>query len=368
MGSPMKIVHVVGARPNFMKVAPLHRAFAKYSQVQSTIVHTGQHSDPNMSNIFLQQLELPKPNYFLGISTGSYAEQMTAIMYELEKVFLELKPDLVIVVGDVNSTLAGALVANSMQIPLAHVEAGLRSFDPLMQEENNRILVDHLGDFLFTTESSANENLARELIPGSKIHFVGNCMIDSLITSLPQIYPDKIRQQLGLSNSEYALATMHRPANVDTPDGIYKIMQLLKLVSGYLKIVFPVHPRTKLRLKEFGLWDELNSIQGILITEPLGYLEFLGLLKETSVVLTDSGGLQEEATYLQLPCLTFRQSTERPVTIDIGSNVLVKDFNLDEVTGHIQKITSGNWKKSEIPPLWDGQASKRIAEILVENK
>ena len=368
MPKSKKIIQVVGARPNFMKVAPLHRAFIKYLEVQSLIVHTGQHSDANMSEVFLNQLDLPRPDFFLGVSGGSHTQMMAGIMSEFEKVLETEKPDLVIVVGDVNSTFACGLTASRMKFPLAHVEAGLRSFDNTMPEEVNRIAVDHVSDFLFTTESSAKENLLLEQIPESKIYFVGNCMIDSLIRYLPMAairqlnLPTAGRQS---HNSSFVLMTMHRPSNVDTKEGLENILKICEFVSKKIKIVFPVHPRTRSKMDSFGLWTKLNAIDNLILTEPLGYLEFLGLMKESTAVLTDSGGIQEETTYLKIPCLTFRKTTERPVTVEIGSNEMIADFDINQTINHLDHIIKGDWKKSSIPELWDGHAADRIAKILV---
>lgn len=361
----MKIIQVVGARPNFMKVAPLHRAFGKYAGVQSLIVHTGQHSDPNMSTVFLEQLDLPKPDFYLGVSFESYDQLMAEIQRESEKILRAEKPDLVIVVGDVNSTLAGARAASAVNIKLAHVEAGLRSFDNSMQEEYNRIAVDHISDFLFTTEMEANANLQKEGIADSKIHFAGNCMIDSLIHYLPKADLQTIREELKLQNKNYALMTMHRPSNVDTKQGLQNILSLCEAVADKVHVVFPVHPRTRNKMIQFDLWNKLHSISNITLTEPMGYLGFLSLLKQSSLVLTDSGGVQEETTYLNIPCLTYRKSTERPVTISKGSNVLMNEFDMDQTLAYILQILNGNWKKSEIPELWDGRAAERIAQIIM---
>jgi UDP-N-acetylglucosamine 2-epimerase (non-hydrolysing) len=361
----MKIIQVVGARPNFMKVASLHRAFLNYPDVQSLILHTGQHSDPNMSEVFLNQLNLPRPDFFLGVSGGSHLQMMEAIMSEFEKVLDTEKPDLVLVVGDVNSTYACGITASKMKYPLAHVEAGLRSFDKTMPEEVNRIAVDHVSDFLFTTEPSARKNLLTEQIPESRIHFVGNCMIDSLIYYLPRIKHNKIIGQIVNCESPYVLMTMHRPSNVDTMEGLDNILKICQSVSEKIKIVFPVHPRTRSKMDSFGLWPKFNAIDNLMLTEPLGYLEFLGLMKESTAVFTDSGGIQEETTYLKIPCLTFRKTTERPVTIEIGSNVMITDFDIHQTLNHLDQIIEGQWKKSSIPELWDGHAAERITKILV---
>lgn len=360
----MKIIQVIGARPNFMKVAPLHRALESYANMKSFIVHTGQHSDANMSDVFLGQLNLPKPDYYLGASGITHTQMMSTIMIAFEKVLQHINPQLVIVVGDVNSTLACALTAVRMNIPVAHVEAGLRSTDRTMPEEINRILTDQLSDILFTTEKDANENLIKENIPESKIHFVGNCMIDSLIRYLPQANTDNILQKLKGDNFPYVLMTMHRPSNVDSQMGLENILRICEIISKKIRIIFPVHPRTKNRMESFGLWNDVSTNDGMILTEPLGYLEFLSLMKNATAVLTDSGGIQEETTFLNIPCLTFRETTERPITIELGSNVLIKDFNLNQTLGYLDQIIKGNWKTSIIPELWDGHAAERIAKVL----
>lgn len=361
----MKIIQVVGARPNFMKVYPLHKALDSIPDVQSMIVHTGQHSDASMSDVFFEQLQLPKPDHFLGIFGGTHVKMMAEMMLAFENVILAEKPDLVVVVGDVNSTLACALTSAKLNIPIAHVEAGLRSFDRSMPEEINRIVTDQLSDYLFTTESSANINLISESISKDKIHFVGNCMIDSLMQCLPETDSGSIRRQLKIEDTEYAIMTMHRPSNVDTKSGLEKIIGLCNVVSKNIKVIFPVHPRTRNKIESFGLWEILISNENLILTDPLRYFEFLSLMKESSVVLTDSGGLQEETTYLKIPCLTFRKTTERPVTIDVGSNVLIDNFNMDQTMDYMNQILSGKWKHSGIPELWDGKAAERIANCII---
>ncbi len=360
----MKILSVVGARPNFMKMAPLHRAFQKRSGIESKIVHTGQHYDARMSEVFFEQLELPKPNYYLGIGGGSHTQQTAKIMLAFEKILEKEQPDWVLVVGDVNSTIACALVAAKMQILVAHVEAGLRSGDRKMPEEINRILTDSISDLLFVTEQAGMDNLSREGAPPEKVFFVGNCMIDALVH-----YRDRAAQadtvlKLGLQPKGYALMTMHRPSNVDTLEGLVMLLQLMERISKCLPVVFPIHPRTLNNLERFGLRARLFHIKNLHLLEPQGYIECLSLMQNATVVLTDSGGIQEETTFLQVPCLTFRQTTERPVTVSIGSNEMITDLDPELAHTKIRQILAGNWKTGQIPPLWDGHAAERIADIL----
>jgi UDP-N-acetylglucosamine 2-epimerase (non-hydrolysing) len=362
-----KILNIVGARPNFMKVAPLHRAFQHHPGIESKIVHTGQHYDAKMSDVFFNQLELPKPHYFLGIGGGSHAQQTAKIMLEFEKVMEAEQPDLVLVVGDVTSTIACALVASKMHVPIAHVEAGLRSGDRRMPEEINRILTDSISDYLFVTEQAGIDNLKREGVPDSKVFMVGNCMIDSLVHYRHKAQQLNVLGELGLAKNGYVLMTMHRPANVDTPEGLGSILQIVADTSRYKKVLFPIHPRTRNNIEKFGLQPQLEAIEGLILTEPQGYLEFLNLMENAAVVVTDSGGIQEETTYLQVPCLTFRDSTERPVTVEIGTNQLLADLNPQTVHGKLVEILEGRAKEGSIPPLWDGHAAERIAGILSES-
>lgn len=362
----MKILNIVGARPNFMKVAPLHRSFVNSGMIESKIIHTGQHFDSKMSEIFFEHLELPTPEYFLGVGSGTHTEITARIMTAMEPIVQLEKPDLVLVVGDVTSTLASALVAVRNNIKLAHVEAGLRSYDRNMPEEVNRVLTDQISDFLFTTERNAKNNLLKENIDPAKIFFTGNCMIDSLIHYLPKAATIDIRKNLGIGDRDYLLMTMHRPSNVDTSDGINRIFNMINATSQLMQVVFPIHPRTKNKLAEFGLLSQLESNQSVIITEPLGYLEFIGLMNHSSLILTDSGGIQEESTYLKKPCITFRSSTERPITVEVGSNVLMSDLNVDKTIELIHQIRNQQFKQSEIPELWDGNAAHRIKDILIE--
>lgn len=360
----MKILNIVGARPNFMKVAPLHRAFGQYPSITSKIVHTGQHYDAKMSDVFFNQLELPKPDYFLGIGGGSHTQQTAKIMLEFEKVMDVEQPDLVLVVGDVTSTIACALVASKMHVPIVHVEAGLRSGDRRMPEEINRILTDSISDMLFVTEQAGVENLRHEGVPDHKVYFVGNCMIDSLVHYRQKASQLSILAELGLTRGDYILMTMHRPANVDTPEGLSSILQIIADATPHKKVVFPIHPRTRSNIERLGLSEQLHGLSGLLLTEPQGYLEFLNLMENAALVVTDSGGIQEETTYLQVPCLTFRDSTERPVTVELGTNQLLADLDPATVREKVQEVLEGRTKKGVIPPLWDGHAAERIAAIL----
>jgi UDP-N-acetylglucosamine 2-epimerase (non-hydrolysing) len=366
----MKVISVVGARPNFMKVAPLHKAFQKKRpELHSMIVHTGQHFDEKMSDVFFRQLSLPVPDYFLGVGQGSHTELTARIMLAFEPILLREKPDFVIVVGDVTSTLACALTAQRMGIPLAHVEAGLRSFDRSMPEEINRILTDQLSDYLFTTEPSARENLEKENIAGEKIFFTGNCMIDSLVQYEVLTSDPLLPQKWGLEKEAYILMTMHRPSNVDSAEGLQKILNIIRGISDCdLKILFPVHPRTHNRIKEFGMESDFRSCNRLILTEPLGYLDFINLMRYCKLIITDSGGIQEESTFLKKPCITFRKSTERPVTVETGSNTLIPDLDPDMTLEIMRNIIIGRYKKAEIPELWDGKAAERICDVLLSKQ
>jgi UDP-N-acetylglucosamine 2-epimerase (non-hydrolysing) len=362
----MKILNIVGARPNFMKVAPLHRAFNKNPLIESKIIHTGQHFDAKMSDVFFEQLELPKPHYFLGIGGGTHTEATARTMIEFEKVLKLENPDVVLVVGDVNATLACALVAVKEHIPVVHVEAGLRSGDRKMPEEINRIVVDNISDYLFVTEQDGLDNLKKEGVSDGKVFFVGNVMIDSLAYYHHKSKTLDTMQELGVKAKEFMLVTMHRPANVDTHEGLGSILKIIEKASDHLSIVFPIHPRTRNNMEKFGLSDKLKSIKNLILTEPQGYLEFLNLMDNAQLIITDSGGIQEETTYLQVPCLTFRDSTERPVTVTLGTNQLLADLNADTVYEKMLEILAGKTKKGVIPPLWDGKTAERIADILID--
>lgn len=360
----IKILNIVGARPNFMKVAPLHRAFQQYPTIESKIVHTGQHYDARMSDVFFNQLELPQPHYFLGVGGGSHAQQTARIMLEFEKVVEAEKPDVVLVVGDVTSTIACALVSVKLHIPVVHVEAGLRSGDRRMPEEINRILTDSISDQLFVTEQAGIDNLRREGVADEKVHFVGNVMIDSLVHYRKKAAELNTVGAMGLEPNSYVVMTMHRPANVDSEAGLRSIVQMVENTARYRTVLFPIHPRTLNNLKNLGLLQRLEGIENLRLLEPQGYLEFLNLMEHAAIIVTDSGGIQEETTYLQVPCLTFRDSTERPSTVEIGTNQLLADLNPETVHAHVVEILDGKAKKGAIPPLWDGQAAGRIAEVL----
>ncbi|MEX2189511.1 MAG: UDP-N-acetylglucosamine 2-epimerase (non-hydrolyzing), partial [Bacteroidota bacterium] len=334
----------VGARPNFMKVAPIHKAFKKYADVRHLICHTGQHYDEAMSKVFFDDLELPKPDFYLGVGSGSHAEQTAKIMVEFEKVAVKEKPDLVVVVGDVNSTIACSLVAAKLGIKVAHVEAGLRSFDRTMPEEINRTLTDAISDFLFVTEPSGIDNLMREGVSENKIHFVGNVMIDSLVHYLPSAERSNVLSTFGVEASKYIVATFHRPANVDTPEGLRALLGFLKDIAGRHRVVFPVHPRTRSNIRSFALESSVNG--QVCLSEPVGYLDFLWLMKNAALVVTDSGGIQEETTYMGVPCITIRDNTERPITVEQGTNYLA-GTKLDSARRIAEEVLSGKVKKGK---------------------
>jgi UDP-N-acetylglucosamine 2-epimerase (non-hydrolysing) len=354
----MKVLHVVGARPNFMKAAPVYRALASRGHEQ-TLVHTGQHYDALMSDVFFQALEIPAPNESLNVGSGSHAQQTAAIISRFEPVVLAHNPEIVLVYGDVNSTVAAALVCSKLGIRVGHVESGLRSFDCTMPEEINRKITDQLADLLFTPSADGDENLAREGIAREKIFLVGNVMIDTLIRFQPkadEIYP-KIKAELSLDN--FGLVTLHRPSNVDDESTFLPMLQVLDSLSRELPLIFPVHPRT--RQKWSAQLAQCNP--NLRTTEPLGYLEFLALQKNARVVITDSGGIQEETTYLGTPCLTLRENTERPITITHGTNVLI-GRNWELLRTKFHEALNGGLKQAGRPPLWDGKSAERIADIL----
>jgi UDP-N-acetylglucosamine 2-epimerase (non-hydrolysing) len=357
-----KVISVVGARPNFMKVAPIHKAFQKYkAEIEHLICHTGQHYDQKMSKIFFDDLELPQPDYYLGVGSGSHAEQTANVMIEFEKVVLDERPDLVIVVGDVNSTVACSLVAAKLNTKIAHVEAGLRSFDRTMPEEINRLLTDAISDYLFVTEKSGVDNLKNEGISDSKVFFTGNVMIDSLVNYMPMADSSDILKEYNLDPEEFILVTLHRPSNVDSKEFLKELVNLFTGLSSKSKIIFPVHPRTEKNLENMGLKTSLN--ENVILTEPIGYIDFLCLTKNAELIITDSGGIQEESTYLGVQCITVRDNTERPVTVEVGTNQLI-GTNLKDVETASLKILNGTIKNGSIPELWDGKASERIARII----
>ena len=362
----LKVINVVGARPNFMKVAPIVAAMKKRpSRFQPLVVHTGQHYDAAMSDSFFQDLDLPEPDTHLGVGSASHAAQTAAVMERFEPVVLREKPDWVLVVGDVNSTLACALVCVKLGVKVAHVEAGLRSRDRTMPEEINRLLTDQIADLLFTPSTDADENLIAEGIPRERIRFVGNVMIDSLQKNLAVAKNLPTKQQLGLTG-DYALLTLHRPSNVDMRESFEPIISALEMIASKLPIVFPVHPRTRKTIAELGLNARIESIKDLRIVEPLGYLDFLNLSSGARLVLTDSGGIQEETTALGIPCLTLRENTERPITVEMGTNVIVGTNATKIITEATAALNGSAKRAARQPPLWDGQTSERILDALEE--
>ncbi len=355
----MKIIHIVGARPNFMKAAPAIAALHKRG-LKQTIIHTGQHYDKNMSEVFFQELCIPLPDINLGVGSGSHAVQTAQIMIKFEEVVLKETPDLVVVYGDINSTAAAALVCAKLGIRLAHVEAGLRSRDRSMPEEINRLVVDQLADLLFTPSQDGDENLKREGIASEKIHFVGNLMIDTLVRQLPHAKRPDFKFALG----KYVLVTLHRPSNVDEPIMLEKLMKTVDEASREILVIFPIHPRTRQRLASINYKPTTSNLQ---LIDPVGYLEFLALQRDATAVVTDSGGIQEETTYLGVPCLTVRENTERPITVEVGTNMLVGQ-DMCRLKKELSSILSGHAKKGQIPLLWDGMAGERVADIISKLK
>ena len=357
---PLKVLHVVGARPNFVKIAPILAAMqARGHAFQQVLVHTGQHYDDDMSRIFFDDLKMPAEDEFLGIGSGTHSEQTGRVILAFEPVLLKHQPDWVMVVGDVNSTLACALVCAKLGVHVAHVEAGLRSWDRSMPEEINRLLTDQICDLLFTPSKDAGANLSREGIAEQKIHFVGNVMIDTLVKMLPKAQERPILGDLGLEKGGFMLVTLHRPANVDQPETLAQILSALETIAQEFPVVFPVHPRTRKNMQSFEMQAE-----GVNFLEPLGYLDFLALTNSARLVLTDSGGIQEETTYLGVPCLTVRPNTERPVTVEIGTNRLVASQR-ESILEAVKDLFSGHVRKGVCPPLWDGKASERIVEVML---
>ncbi len=361
-----KILIIAGARPNFMKIAPLIKEIKKHSnRLNYYLVHTGQHYDKNLSKIFFDELEIPKPNINLKVGSGNKNYQITEIKRRFEPILLKENPNLVVVVGDVNSTIACASAAKKLNIKVAHIEAGLRSFDLAMPEEHNRIETDAISDYLFTTEENAYENLIKEGVNKNKIFFVGNLMIDTLIKNIEKAKKSDIRKKLGLEKRNFAVSTIHRPSNVDKKEDLLKILSILDYIQKKIKIVLPLHPRTKTSIEKFGLNNKIKIMKNLIVTEPLGYLDFLNLILNSKFVLTDSGGIQEEATYLKIPCITMRFNTERPITVTQGSNVIVGN-NKEKLISEFNKIMYNKFKKSSIPKYWDGDVAKRIIEILLK--
>ncbi len=359
----MKIINVVGARPNFMKIAPIQKQMSLDADIETFLVHTGQHYDEKMSKLFFDDLQMPKPDIYLNVGSASHAVQTAKIMVEFEQILEKEKPDLVVVVGDVNSTAACSIVAQKMHIKVAHVEAGLRSFDRRMPEEINRLVTDAISDILFVTEKSGMANLKNEGVADSKVHFVGHVMIDSLINFSAKAAESTIMDELAVQKGNYGLITLHRPSNVDNYEIFSKLLDAFETIEKDLKLIFPIHPRSRKMIQNFGLEDKVNNMQNLILLDPMGYLDFMKLLHNAKLVLTDSGGIQEETTYLQIPCITMRENTERPITVDIGTNILV-GTDVDLLLSEVKKIQSGNPSKSSVPDLWDGNAAKRIVEII----
>jgi UDP-N-acetylglucosamine 2-epimerase (non-hydrolysing) len=360
----LKVINVVGARPNFMKVAPIVEAMKRRErEFTPLVVHTGQHYDAAMSEAFFSDLELPEPDVYLGVGSASHAAQTAAVMERFEPVILKEKPDWVLVVGDVNSTLACALVCVKLGVKVAHVEAGLRSGDRTMPEEINRLLTDQIADLLFTPSADANDNLLAEGIPSERIRLVGNVMIDSLYKHLERSRQSRIKDALDLNDEAYAVLTLHRPSNVDDAVTFGKILQALQAISEQLPIIFPVHPRTRKRIAELGFGERMESISGLRLVDPLGYLDFLNLYSNARLVLTDSGGIQEETSALGVPCVTLRENTERPITVTLGTNT-VAGTNTDKIVTAAFAALKRTAKPTVSIPLWDGHAAGRILDAL----
>ncbi len=359
----LKIFLVVAARPNFMKVAPLFHYLSQYGWAKPHIIHTGQHYDLGMSDSFIKDLRLPKPYTNLEIGSGTHAEQTGQVMIAFEKLALKEQPDLTVVVGDVNSTMACTIAAVKLGLKVAHLEAGLRSFDRTMPEEINRIVTDAVSDILWTPSPDADQNLLNEGIEPEKIKMVGNIMIDSLELLRNQIEKKNTLAVFHIKPKDYAVVTLHRPSNVDARDSLEKICDMLLYTAKKCKVVFPVHPRTKKRLDEYGLYDRITGHDHLIITTPLSYVKFMNLVFNTKFLITDSGGIQEETTYMGIPCLTLRENTERPITLTQGTNRLC---NTESVYPAIEEILRGDFPEGSIPKLWDGQTAKRVGESIEE--
>lgn len=362
--SKIKVLVVAGARPNFMKVAPLMKEFHKYrGRFAIKLVHTGQHYDFRMSEIFFDHLNIPKPHIFLNVGSASHAVQTARVIEAFEKVALKERPDLVIVVGDVNSTLACSLVAVKLNVKVAHVEAGLRSFDRTMPEETNRIVTDSLSDYLFVSESSGLVNLKKEGVDNRKVFFAGNIMIDTLLSHMKRIDQSKILKSFALEPRAYCVVTLHRPSNVDSRQALGEIFEILNAILKEIKIVYPIHPRTRKMLEKNRLLKTFNALENMMMVNPLGYIDFIRLVKDSRFVLTDSGGIQEEATVLKVPCITMRENTERPVTITEGTNALA-GRDKRRIIKMVNDILNDRWKKGRLPELWDGRTAARIVKVL----
>jgi UDP-N-acetylglucosamine 2-epimerase (non-hydrolysing) len=358
-----RIAHIVGARPNFMKAAPVMAALDCDGIAEQVLVHTGQHYDFNMSRVFFHQLGLPEPTVNLGVGSGSHAVQTSQIMQRFEEWVLGYRPDMVLVYGDVNSTLAATVVCSKIHIPVAHVEAGLRSFDRSMPEEINRLVTDQIADLLFAPSQDGVDNLGHEGVSPERIHLVGNVMIDTLVRLLPRAEESGASRELSAwRDTRYALVTLHRPSNVDSPATLRSIMMALQDIAASIPVVFPVHPRTRQKLDSMAL----PACPGVHLLEPIGYLEFLAMQRRAKVIITDSGGIQEESTFLQVPCLTLRENTERPVTVSIGTNILI-GHDMALLRDQVGRVLNNDFKKGSIPPLWDGNASGRIATVVANS-
>ena len=360
----MKSIHLIaGARPNFMKVAPLWHALNRETWCKPVLVHTGQHYDSMMSDVFFSDLDLPAPDFHLGVGSGSHAQQTAAVMTAYEDLCRQTAPDNVVVVGDVNSTMACAIAAKKLHLQVSHLEAGLRSFDRTMPEEINRLLTDAISDLLWTPSPDADENLIREGIPASRIDRVGNIMIDSLVMMQGAIEKAEIAKRLGVEKKNYGVITLHRPINVDTVDALDAALSAIIKVSSSLPLVFPMHPRTRARMEEFGLTKKLEQAATVKVCSPLGYVDFMSLLSDCALAITDSGGIQEETCYLGIPCVTVRESTERPITIASGSNRLARMAEMPSIAAQAMNI-QGTARVGTVPHLWDGNTSQRIVASL----
>jgi len=363
----IKIICACGARPNFIKMASLMRAFKLNDSIETFLVHTGQHYDKKMSHLFFEELNIPRPDVNLEVGSGSHAVQTAEIMKRFEPVVLDFKPDYVLVVGDVNSTIACGLVAVKLGVKLIHVEAGLRSFDRTMPEEINRIVTDSISSLLFVTEQSGIENLKNEGINSDKIHLVGNVMIDTLLANREKSQGSAILEQLHLEKKKFVVVTLHRPSNVDSPDSFEKILAAFEVMEKDIKLIFPIHPRTRNNLEGTYLNDRVKMMRNLILLEPVGYLDFLKLMSHSALVITDSGGIQEETTILGIPCMTLRENTERPVTIAEGTNQLVK-LTTENILSAYRELKARSFSVSgRIPRYWDGKAAERILEIIMKN-